>query len=356
MENDIFLIGEVGYDITLSNIIEKVNNSDKSKPLNIYFHSMGGSVYEGLAIYSYFKSLKQEVNTASIGIVASMASVMFLSGKKETRKIGEHDSFLIHLPSTFSVGNAIDLEKDAKELRDIENKISKIYSIETNLTQKEALALMKKDEMLDVKFLKEKGFVNEIVKFKAVAIYDKNKNDKNDNKMDEKQQETIKKMDTFMDKFSNFFSKSKNKIIQDAKGIEIDFPDVKENETPKNGDSATIDGKKAEGDVVMPDGSTMIFKNGKLTDTKEPEDIQAKLTAENKALNEKLEAKTKEFSDFKAKSDKTVNDIESEFKQLKSEIKSNFNYEGKKKPTDPNTGGKNPEGSRMKEFKSAFEN
>ena len=160
--NDLYLIGEVGYEITLTDVINKVNNSDKKKPLNINIHSQGGSVYEGLAIYNYLKSLKQEVNTHSSGLVASIASIFFLAGKNRT--INNTDNFLIHLPSGMSMGNAKDFEKTAKELRDIENKLATIYENETNLTKEEALELMKNDEFLNVDFLLEKGFVNDIIK------------------------------------------------------------------------------------------------------------------------------------------------------------------------------------------------
>ena len=159
MSNEIFLIGEVGFDITLETVIAQVKKSNQEEPLNVHIHSGGGQVFDGLAIYNYLKTLPQQVNTLSSGLVASIASIIFLAGDRKTRTINKLDNFLIHLPSGGAFGNAEDLEKGAEQLRDIEQKMVGIYVAETDLTAKEALALMKEDKMLDVEFLLEKGVV-----------------------------------------------------------------------------------------------------------------------------------------------------------------------------------------------------
>lgn len=312
MGNDIYLIGKVGGEITLANTIDKVNNTDKSKPLNVHIHSVGGSVYEGLAIYNYFKGLKQEVHTISDGLVASIASIFFLAGDKKTRRVNNTDSFLIHLPTGGMQGNAEDFEKTAKELRDIEDKLSNIYVNETSLTKDEALDLMKKDEMLNVNFLKEKGFVSEINEFKAVAEFNiNNKNEMN---------ETLTKKDAeglfakFEKTLSNFFGKKdeiENKIIQDSTGKEINFTNLKVDDNPQIGDVATVDNKKAIGDYLMPDNSTFVFVDGKLDSVKEAKDNSV----------EELENAKKEIESLKATldiKDSLVLDKENEIEEIKN--------------------------------------
>ena len=70
MNNDIYIIGEIGYDANLITLMADVEKADKSKPLNVHIHSGGGGVYDGLAMYNYLKGLNQEVNTISAGVVA----------------------------------------------------------------------------------------------------------------------------------------------------------------------------------------------------------------------------------------------------------------------------------------------
>lgn len=296
MSNDIYLIGEVGREITLANTIDKVNSSNSAESLNVHIHSSGGSVYEGLAIYNYLKGLKQEVNTISNGLVASIASIIFLAGKKETRVVNNTDSFLIHLPMGGMKGNAEDFEKTAKELRNIEDKLSNIYVQETNLTKDEALELMNKDEMLDVNFIKDKGFVNTINEFKAVAKFNiNNKNEMSDTLTKEDANGLFAKFGEKLDSIVNSLSGKKdeptNKIVQDSTGAEIDFTAVAEDGTPQVGDAATINNEKAEGSYVMPSGETFVFVDGVLDSIVE---------VEAEAENEELEAAKKKIEELEA--------------------------------------------------------
>ncbi len=336
MSNDIYLIGEVGWEITLESVIKSVTESDKTKDLNVHIHSMGGGVYDGLAIYNYLKGLNQTVHTTSSGLVASIATVFFLAGKKETRTINKTDSFLIHLPMGGVQGNAEDFEKHAKELRDIENKIADIYVKETDISKDEVIELMKKDEMLDVDFLKEKGFVSEIKDFKAVATLN-NKNKMSDKLTEEKVQSMF---NTMTESLKNIFkSKVVNKLVSSADGeVEIDFPDVGEDDTPAIGDKALIDGDDANTSVLMPSGETWVFVEGELSeiveasteDNKELEDANAKI----KELEDKLSAsnklvlsKDKDIDSIK----NSVKDVEKDFKTFKKKITSGFTPNKKKK-------------------------
>ncbi len=325
MDNDIFLIGEIGWEVTLDTVLDQIKNSNQEEPLNVHIHSGGGQVYDGLAIYNHLKSLPQGVNTFSSGLVASIASIIFLAGDSKTRKINRTDSFLIHLPSGGNFGNAEDLEKTAEELRDIEDKLAGIYAAETDLTVKEAMDLMKEEKMVDVEFLLEKGIVSEIIDFKAVAKYDKNKIDMSE-KLTKKDVTNI--FTEFYNKHLKPLVKASNKIVQDANGVEIEFINLSENDTPKKDDEATIANAKASGDYVMPSGETYKFENGKLTEIVEADDLAAKLEASEgivatlKTEKEDLEAQlTKKEGEFDA--------INEDFKTLKSTVTSQFDHDDK---------------------------
>lgn len=334
MSNDIYLIGEVGYDITLDTIIEQIKKTNQEEPLNAHIHSKGGDVYEGLAIYNHLKTLPQGVNTFSSGLVASIASVFFLAGDRKTRTINRLDNFLIHLPSAGAFGNAEDLEKRAELLRGLEDKLAGIYAAETDLTIKEAMDLMKEDKMLDVEFLKEKGIVAEIIEFKAVAKYD------NKQKIDMSEQltkkELTKELDSFwakLKKIVNPKGNASNKIVQDANGIEIEFINLSETDIPKIGDEARIEGAKIKDDIdyVMPSGETFKFENSKLSEVVEAKDevealkaelqtekdLVATLTTDKKDLDKKLKAKETAFTS-----------ISDDFKKLKSTVTSAFEHNG----------------------------
>lgn len=334
MNNDIWLIGEIGWEVTLQSVIDQVENSDKTQPLNVHIHSQGGGVYDGLAIYNYLKGLPQDVHTHSSGLVASIASIIFLAGKKETRKINSTDSFLIHLPSGGSWGNAEDLEKTAEELRDIETKLVNVYVAETDLTADEALDLMKDDKFLDVDFLKEKGVVNEVIEFKAVAKFG-NKDNMSDNL-------TKKEAESMFEKFGNKLKAllnpeeqaPDNKIVQDANGVNVDFKNVSADDEPKKGDEAVIDGKKAQGDVTMPNGEIWKFENGilnEIVEKKEESELE-KVTATLEAQNELVATHETTIADLTAKlesKETKFTEIETAFTELKNEVTSSFEHDDK---------------------------
>ena len=326
MRNEIYLVGEVGWEITLDAVVKAVDKSDKSKALDIHIHSAGGSVYDGLAIYNYLKTLDQEVNTISAGLVASIASVIFLAGNKETRKMNETDSFLIHLPTNMGWGDAEELEKTAEELRDIEDKISNIYANETDITADEALEQMKEDKMIGPEWLKENGFVAEIVKFKAVAKYRKTKTK---NKMEK----TLSKKDkSWFEKIFNKYLGPKNKIVQDANGVELDFTELEDDATPAVGDKAMVDGSNASGNYTMSNGDVFTFVDGELAEIVEDEsdDDDEKATLEEvQAENETLTDDLAETKDDLAKSEKANAKMLKDINKIKGRVKSSFNWDGK---------------------------
>ena len=336
MDNEIYLIGEVGYDITLDTVIKAVESTNQDETLTVNIHSGGGSVYDGLAIYNYLKGLKQDVITKSSGLVASIASIIFLAGIKESRSINETDNFLIHLPMSFGGGNAEDFEKNAKELRKIEGTLADIYAKETDLTKDEAMELMKKDEMMDVAFLKEKGFVSEIVEFKAVATLTSKKMEK---PVTKEQVEGI--FAKFTKKFFNKEKEVENKVIQDATGVEITFAELDKSDTPAIDDKAVVNGKNAKGDYTLPSGDVYSFENGILTAIQimEEETVETlkaqidKLKDEAQVSAQSVVEKDAEVTAAVAK----MEEMKTEFETLKNEITGSFDYKKKdNKKEEPN--------------------
>ncbi len=64
------------------------------KTVHLLFHSSGGFVGDGVALYNYFCSLPIDLTLYNAGNVASIATVAFLGAKK--RKVSAHATFMIH--------------------------------------------------------------------------------------------------------------------------------------------------------------------------------------------------------------------------------------------------------------------
>lgn len=323
---DIYLIGEVGWEITLDSVVNQLKDLKEDDVLDVYIHSAGGSVYDGLAIYNHLKNLTNEVNTHSSGLVASIASIIFMAGKERT--INSTDSFLIHLPSGAEYGNAKDLEKYAEELRQIEDKLAGIYAMETDLTAEEAIDVMNKDAFLEIDYLQEKGFVTQVKEFKAVATLNKNNMQNNFTKeqaegLFQKFEKTIKNL---------LAPKSENKMLFSANNDEVEFYELGSDEEVIVGSKAKISGDSAEGEFVMQSGETYIFAKGELVEIKEPKSDESELeeaVAQLKQENADLQNKVEELTNELTQATDAKNELQDKFNQFKGEIMSNFDADPK---------------------------
>jgi hypothetical protein len=153
---------------------------------------------------------------------------------------------MIHFPLVQDfTGTADQLEFVSKELRSLEIDFTNFYKTYLDLPKETIAQLLKKESFLSSDEALSLGFATEIKEpLKAVAYYLKEN--------------------------TNMSKKIIALVIQDANGIEIDFPDLKDGDAPivktdeVTGSKAEIDSKPANGDYLRPDGETMVFDNGEL--------------------------------------------------------------------------------------------
>jgi ATP-dependent Clp endopeptidase proteolytic subunit ClpP len=322
MEGNIFINGEIGENVHLVDIVKQVQGQPFATMFNVHINSIGGSVDVGFDIYNYLKSLNVPITTIGSGVVASIATVIFMAGNE--RKLRKNTEFMIHLPSGSVSGTSSDIEAYSEMIKKYDKKLIDFYVESTGLQREAIEPFLKNETWLSIDDAFDFKFVTEMeVDFPLVAkaVY----NLKPDNKMTEEQKGLFTKfndkLDSIIDKLVGK-SNVKSILLQDANGVEIDFPDVMEGEQPIVGEStAMVDGSPAEGEYLMPDGTTMIFVGGILTEIKEAEvDDSAERIAELERqlaeANAKVEAK-----------DSQIEEITNEVKAMKKEIKSTFKAE-----------------------------
>lgn len=64
------------------------------KPIQLFINSIGGDVYDGLALVDTIKQSKTPVHTISLGLSASIGFWIYLAGYK--RYVGEHATLMFH--------------------------------------------------------------------------------------------------------------------------------------------------------------------------------------------------------------------------------------------------------------------
>lgn len=126
----IMLFGEINKDSAnaVINSFIMLDNDDNKKPIWLYINSPGGEVDSGFAIYDIIKFVKSPVYVLGVGLVASAASLVYVSVPKERRFALPHSTYLIHQPLAKMQGVAIDVEMYAKRLDEIKALINDILS------------------------------------------------------------------------------------------------------------------------------------------------------------------------------------------------------------------------------------
>ena len=313
------LIGTIGDEkgVELIDIISQVKKQPESTSFEVYINSEGGVVNTGFDIYYYLKSLGLPITTIGDNIVASIATVIFMVGKK--RIVKENTNFMIHLPYTgVNYATAEEMEKFSKELKKIENKMIDFYSNQLNLNKEAIEPLLKNETYMNLNQLYDLGFVNDLNKLNIAArVFKKsNKSKINKNKMSNKNK--LKEI------FNKLFKEEEivNKLIYSADEKEIHFPNVLEDEEVKVGDVATFDGKHAQGEVVGQDGIIYVFNDGVLEEIKETTE-QEEESFDNDEMLEALDATVNlvlENSEKVEKLEKSILGLETEKTELKNKL------------------------------------
>lgn len=332
-----------GY-VNLKDIKNQYESQKEAKDITVHIHSEGGVVTEGFAIHDYLRSLGKPVKTLIEGTCASIATVIALAG--DTRVMTSNANFFIHNPWGYVGGEKEQIQKYADELDKLEGQIADFYAAKTKITKDEALEFMKVETTFTAEQALEKGFITEIATvMRAVAMFNPNKNKKMSKKQMTKD-EAESALDKALNKIKNIFGghKPENKIVQDANGDDIDFPDLEEDDVPEVGDTATVDGSPAQGEYLMPSGETYVFEDGALTEIKPKEEESTDDSEEMAALQEEvqnlkkdlkkeresvknLRTDNKKLKDQSSTLKKVVEEIQEEILNVKKSIGSGFKHE-----------------------------
>lgn len=330
MEGIIYINGQIGSTpsekgVELIDIIQQVKAQEGSLSYRVHINSEGGVVDTGFDIFNYLKSLQVPITTVGSGLVASIATVVFMAGT--TRILTSGTQFMIHSPIGGIDGTADEIALYAESVRDCENKLIKFYTQQTGLNSDALSPLLRNETWLTEDQATSLGFatlMNEPILAKAYL-----KINKTEINMTEKDKTWIE--EKFSQILNSFKKQTVNIILQDANGMSIDFPEVAEGESPAIGAIANVDGQPAEGEYLMPDGATYVFVGGALTEMIVNNDnvLEDELATLRQQLAEK-EAELQANVTTIAEQNAQITNIVKEVKELKAGITSRFDGDSKK--------------------------
>jgi len=153
------IMDEIGlFGINAADFKKELEQTDEGGDINVSINSPGGSVFDGIAIYSLLSERRDRVTVNVYGWAASIASVIALAGRELVMREG---SFLmIHDPWTLTMGDASEHRKSADILEKIGGQIKDIYAKRTMWTDEELEEAMQNETWLTADEAVEAGFAN----------------------------------------------------------------------------------------------------------------------------------------------------------------------------------------------------
>lgn len=165
MDRIIFL----GYPISdeVANIITAqllfMESTDRTRDIQMYINSPGGSVYAGLGMYDTMQIITPDIATICTGIAASMAQVLMCAGTKGKRSALKHSRIMMHQPSAGAMGQASDIEITVNEVRKLKRELYEIIAEHTGQPVEKIEQDCDRDKWLTSTEAKEYGLVDEVL-------------------------------------------------------------------------------------------------------------------------------------------------------------------------------------------------
>ena len=165
MDRIIFMGYPVGDEV--ANIITAqllfLESQDRTKDIQMYINSPGGSVYAGLGMYDTMQFVTPDIATICTGMAASMAAVLMSAGAKGKRTALKHSRIMLHQPSGGAGGQASDIEITVKEVKKLKNELYEVLAYHTGQPIEKVAADCSRDYWLTATEAKEYGLVDEVL-------------------------------------------------------------------------------------------------------------------------------------------------------------------------------------------------
>lgn len=165
MDRIIFL----GYPINdeVANIVIAqmlfLDSADRTRDINMYINSPGGSVYAGLGVYDTMQFVSPDISTICIGVAASMACVLLGAGTKGKRAALKHSRIMMHQPSGAIGGQASDIEITVNEIRKLKRELYDVVNAHTGKPVDQIEKDFDRDNWMTATEAKEYGLIDEVL-------------------------------------------------------------------------------------------------------------------------------------------------------------------------------------------------
>ncbi len=157
---DIMIYEDVGmWGVTAKDFIAEFK-AITSPNINVRINTMGGDVFDGIAIYTAMKESKANVTACVDGIAASIGSIIAMGGKKIV--MAPNSFMMVHMPWSYCQGNAEAMRREADILDKLSAQMVAIYAGRTGMTPEECQRCMAQETWMNADEAKASGYTDEI--------------------------------------------------------------------------------------------------------------------------------------------------------------------------------------------------
>jgi ATP-dependent Clp protease protease subunit len=166
MMDRIIFLGE-GINDYVANIVTAqllfLESVDRTRDIQMYLNSPGGSVYAGLGIYDTMQIIAPDVATICTGMAASMGAVLMCAGEKGKRTALKHSRVMIHQPMGGAQGQASDIAITYKEIEKLKKELYTIIAEHSGQKFAKVEKDSDRDYWMTAEEAKEYGMVDEVL-------------------------------------------------------------------------------------------------------------------------------------------------------------------------------------------------
>ena len=174
MENRILFLGsspETGGDPRITDYLANVTiqkmlylaTENKSADIHLYINCPGGSVSATLAIYDTMQFLECPINTYCMGLAASGAAILLVSGTKGKRFALPNSKVMCHQPYGQVGGQVSDIEIQATEILKEHERLNQILATHTGQPIEVIAKETERDRYFSAEEAKKFGLVDEVL-------------------------------------------------------------------------------------------------------------------------------------------------------------------------------------------------
>ncbi|MEE0662945.1 MAG: ATP-dependent Clp protease proteolytic subunit, partial [Collinsella bouchesdurhonensis] len=140
-----------------------LQQEDAQAPIRMFINSPGGEVQSGLALYDVMQALNCPVNTICLGMAASMAALIFVSGAR--REMLPHSRIMIHDPLIGGGigGSALSVKARADDLMRIRDITGEVLSRHTGMPLDRVFELTAQDTYFEAEDAIEAGLADAVI-------------------------------------------------------------------------------------------------------------------------------------------------------------------------------------------------